>query len=198
MKEWNGPVALTIFVDYLGDSQEAHDCAGRITQYLHNTFATLWPVPGATPAISVSFLYTAFAMDDAACAVPASSTPAGAATAATRKVAARRTAVAIGDDTYRDSESNGVLWSPHTLLRRLLGAVGDASRITDPGGGPAVTDAWHYWPHKRVHRLRAPDEPWQLVYDAYYPVNALRNLAWSQVHTPSIISWPHAWPPNES
>jgi hypothetical protein len=67
------------------------------------------------------------------------------------------------------------------------GATG-THNITQPEE-PIIKPVWHFHPNaKGATKLLVSERPWREVYDEFYPVNALRNLAWEQVWHVLLVS----------
>lgn len=182
MKEWGGPVALTIYIEYLADSAEGSLCAQQVTEYLEQQIQRIWPAPGAAPAVSVSLMFAVSPLDHASCKVPASEPHEiqGGHTRATSEFVTN-----LGQAT-----DYGKPRTPSYILRRFSRSllITEMPPVTDPGGGPALLPAWHFHPRSLYHDVPVGSQPWQQEYAQFYPVNALRNLAWSRVLIPPELS----------
>lgn len=185
MQEWGGPVTVAVYIEYKASTEAADACERKVMQYIRETVAELWPSLEAAPATSVSFLYTSYDMPEAACDVELSgSVPAADSHPQPQAGAAQH-----------DSELQQITDSgPHSLPQRLVtnhqqrslqgakrkpGSV-QQGHSSKPAKPPPLKPVWHF----RVRggsMLKAPSRPWKELYDEFYPVNALRNLAWEQV-----------------
>lgn len=177
MKEWNGPVAITIYIEYKAATAEAVRCTQQVTEYLNQGIKHIWS-SGAAPAVSVSFMYTAFRLGRASCNVPATEPTEvqGGHTRATSEFVAKAAT----------SAEYGKTRIPNYILRRFSHSLlsTELPTVTVPGGGPSVSPAWHFHPRTLHHDIPVGARSWQEEYAEFYPVNALRNLAWSQVIIP--------------
>lgn len=176
MKEWRGPVALTVYIEYLANTDDAEHCTERVSQYLSHEIDMIWPAP-ALPAVSVSFMYTAFRLKRAACDVPT-------ATSAKIQGSPTRNTVAVVSGIRQDALWGAPRIAGHVMRRFGVSLLSSGpALVADAGGGPSVTPVWHFHPQSRFHDLPVGSRPWQEEYAEFYPVNALRNLAWSQVRS---------------
>ena len=199
MREWDGPVAVAVYIEYQAGTEQAGSCEGKVMQYMKEAVAELWPSSDAAPPVSVSFLYTAFDIPDAACAVTLSEKSTPASTGVSEEARTDESHVS-GDATYQPRNRDyGSLSIPHRLYnkfqRTLLdnGLEGGATwKVPDsvPQGGhhpTAVKPVWHFRGRGGT-KMQTSSRPWKQVYDEFYPVNALRNLAWQQVCTAATIT----------
>lgn len=177
MKEWNGPVALTIYIEYMAATAEAAHCTKQVTDYLNRGIHHIWS-SAAAPAVSVSFMFTAFRLRHASCNVPAPEPPEvqGGHTRATSEFVAEVSHISEFGKTR----------VPNYILRRFSHSLlsTELRTVTDLGGEMSVSPAWHFHPRSQHHDIPMGSRPWQEEYAEFYPVNALRNLAWSQVLIP--------------
>lgn len=201
VREWNGPVTVTMYIEFRPGTKPAAACKAAIIDWFQRAYTRLWPEEGTEPPLSVSLMYTVFPLTNTTCDIPTSlplrrqddrvRTLSVAhddqeileESARVGDVAGLRGDVEAGSRRETRDANGGVLWQPGRSWggNRRLQAPEDYSLITDPGGGAAASDVWHYWPNRWWHRMRGPEGPWQDEYDRYHPVNALRNIAWSQV-----------------
>ena len=54
---------------------------------------------------------------------------------------------------------------------------------------PGLTPVWRAQPQSKGMLPVVTKKPWREVYDGFYPVNALRNLAWQQVRLALFSPW---------
>lgn len=199
MREWDGPVAVAVYIEYQAGTEQARSCEGKVTQYMKEAVVELWPSTDAAPPVSVSFLYTAFDIPDAACAVTLTGKTSPDPLTVDEVRSGGASSILSADATYQASDRDydspsiphrlynkfqrtlldngyqgGATWRvPDSTLSSQQGAQADAAH-------PAVKPLFHF--RKRGGtKMPVSSRPWKQVYDEFYPVNALRNLAWQQV-----------------
>lgn len=190
MKEWDGPVAVAVYIEYKADTEQAGSCESKVTQYMKEAVAELWPSVDAAPPVSVSFLYTAFDIPDAACVVKQSGkSPEDSQSHDDAGHAAGEssphTSYHAGSREYGSPSIPQRLYN--RMQRNLLEAWQQGGSSQSPpdsmpqvGHNPTpVKSVWHF--KRGGTKVMVSSRPWKQVYDEFYPVNALRNLAWEQV-----------------
>ena len=69
MREWNGPVTVSVYIEFPGLSPEADSCEAKVKQFVQETVENLWPGLARAPPISVSLLYASQPVPEAKCDV---------------------------------------------------------------------------------------------------------------------------------
>lgn len=185
MKEWDGPVAVAVYIEFQSGTDTAASCENDVMQYMKEAVSEMWTDLDSAPPVSVSFLYTTYEIPGAACDLKLSGGDATGGDA---------TASQGGQTEYGSPSIPRRLYN--RFQRNLLEAwrQGDSSwqtsdSIPQKGSTPTpVKSVWHFRA-KGGTRLMVSSRPWKQVYDEFYPVNALRNLAWEQVWLPNSVKF---------
>jgi hypothetical protein len=185
MQEWGGPVSVAVYIEYKADTPYASDCKETVVAFMRSAVDSIWGSASNAPPISVSFLFAAFDLPDANCDI------AGIESGGPRKrEVSDNSHEEFAAQVVSDGGAKSHLYELPSVPRHLRNrferilqteAEEHGSRGSDSGNGQAIKPLWHMHPHTVRTQMHLPERPWKDIYDEFYPVNALRNLAWKQV-----------------
>lgn len=157
-EQWQGPISAAVFIPYPATTDDGETCRDSVLAYLNAILpdTETGEEQDVAAPLAVSLLYATDTSSSASCKV----------------ARAQRRALLTSQNTRSQKVSRAARLTSRKRGKREYIAWSEAA---------GMAPVWRPQPQHTASVVPTTHQPWLQLYNSFYPVNTLRNLAWKQV-----------------